>query len=311
MSKDNGGSIAQKGFNYQNCVVSLVAIRNYKKRNFTIYVEADEDFEVAYDDDYHAYIQVKGQKNLSLNKLLSSTNNKPSIIEKNLSSGEKNSKYKIVVYDFNEKELNEMQEQIEGEELFENSWLLSNSQKLKVNNPRSDNLSLVKTPFNNDIRFARTFLKGELVNQKISIDNKDDVILNELLQQVIQKSEKVLRTNEDKKLKEITSDELNLILQKVTAKARFDKELDNLKFSSVKNELIKKEEKKIILEYMSAKKKVLRFLKSDMNRLENKKMIELLPEVINLPELHNLSENSKYAVAISSYCDILEGIANE
>ncbi|HFI0817500.1 TPA: dsDNA nuclease domain-containing protein, partial [Streptococcus suis] len=249
MSKDNGGSIAQKGFNYQNCVVSLVAIRNYKKRNFTIYVEADEDFEVAYDDDYHAYIQVKGQKNLSLNKLLSSTNNKPSIIEKNLSSGEKNSKYKIVVYDFNEKELNEMQEQIEGEELFENSWLLSNSQKLKVNNPRSDNLSLVKTPFNNDIRFARTFLKGELVNQKISIDNKDDVILNELLQQVIQKSEKVLRTNEDKKLKEITSDELNLILQKVTAKARFDKELDNLKFSSVKNELIKKEEKKIILEY--------------------------------------------------------------
>ncbi|HFI0086429.1 TPA: dsDNA nuclease domain-containing protein [Streptococcus suis] len=311
MSKDNGGSIAQKGFNYQNCVVSLVAIRNYKKRNFTIYVEADEDFEVAYDDDYHAYIQVKGQKNLSLNKLLSSTNNKPSIIEKNLSSGEKNSKYKIVVYDFNEKELNEMQEQIEGEELFENSWLLSNSQKLKVNNPRSDNLSLVKTPFNNDIRFARTFLKGELVNQKISIDNKDDVILNELLQQVIQKSEKVLRTNEDKKLKEITSDELNLILQKVTAKARFDKELDNLKFSSVKNELIKKEEKKIILEYMSAKKKVLRFLKSDMNRLENKKMIELLPEVFNLPELHNLSENSKYAVAISSYCDILEGIANE
>lgn len=65
-----------------------------------------------------------------------------------------------------------------------------------------------------------------------------------------------MRTNEDKKLKEVTSDELNLILQKVTAKARFDKELDTLKFSSVKNELIKKEEKKIILEYMSAKKKM-------------------------------------------------------
>ncbi|WP_410531465.1 dsDNA nuclease domain-containing protein [Streptococcus agalactiae] len=82
MAKDNGGAIAQKGFNYQNCVVSLVAIRNYKKPNFSIYVEADEDFEVMYDDDYHAYIQVKGQKGMSIKKLLSTTNNKPSIFEK-------------------------------------------------------------------------------------------------------------------------------------------------------------------------------------------------------------------------------------
>ena len=36
MVKDNGGSIAQKGFNYQNCVISLVAIRNYNKSNFSI-----------------------------------------------------------------------------------------------------------------------------------------------------------------------------------------------------------------------------------------------------------------------------------
>ncbi|HFI0640442.1 MULTISPECIES: hypothetical protein [Streptococcus] len=33
MAIGNGGAIAQKGFNYQNCVVSLVAIRNYKKPN--------------------------------------------------------------------------------------------------------------------------------------------------------------------------------------------------------------------------------------------------------------------------------------
>ncbi len=35
-----------------------------------------------YDDDYHAYIQVKGQANMSLAKLLNSQNAKPSIMKK-------------------------------------------------------------------------------------------------------------------------------------------------------------------------------------------------------------------------------------
>lgn len=118
MVKDNGGSIAQKGFNYQNCVISLVAIRNYNKSNFSIYVETDEDFEVTYDDSYHAYIQVKGQKNMSLKKLLQETKERPSIFEKNLSSGTNDSIYKIVVYNFKESDLKEMQEQIDTEELF-------------------------------------------------------------------------------------------------------------------------------------------------------------------------------------------------
>ncbi|WP_258922440.1 hypothetical protein [Staphylococcus aureus] len=45
-----------------------------------------------------------------------------------------------------------------------------------------------------------------------------------------------------------------MILQKITAKARFEKELKNLRFNSLKEEKIKKEEKKIILEYMAVKK---------------------------------------------------------
>ncbi|BAK27203.1 DUF4297 domain-containing protein [Streptococcus gallolyticus subsp. gallolyticus] len=311
MAKDNGGAIAQKGFNYQNCVVSLVAIRNYKKPNFSIYVEADEDFEVMYDDNYHAYIQVKGQKGMSIKKLLSTTNNKPSIFEKNLSSGTDDSKYKIVVYNFNEEDLKEMQEQIDTEELFHSSWLLSDSQKNKVSNPRTKNFSLVKTDFDKNTSAARTFLKGELANQKISIDNRDDVILDELLQQIIQKSEKEIHSDADKELKKITSEELNLILQKITAKARFDKELKKFGFTSIKNEKIKREEKKIILEYMTAKKAVISFLKSDEDRLENEEMTILIPKSFDLSEMRTLSENSKYAIGVSAYCDILEGIANE
>ena len=108
MSGDNGGAVAQKGFNYQTAVISLVAIRNYRKDNFTIFVEADEDFEVTYDENYHAYIQVKGHKNLTLNKLLKSENGKPSILEKNLDNGTIDSYYKIVVYNFSERDLKKM-----------------------------------------------------------------------------------------------------------------------------------------------------------------------------------------------------------
>ncbi|WP_273449076.1 dsDNA nuclease domain-containing protein [Streptococcus ferus] len=311
MAKDNGGAIAQKGFNYQNCVVSLVAIRNYNKPNFSIYIEADEDFEVMYDDDYHAYIQVKGQKSMSIQKLLSTANSKPSIFEKNLSSGTDDSTYKIVVYNFKEDDLKEMQEQTNTEELFHSSWLLSDNQKSRVNNQRAENFSLVKTAFDNNISNAKTFLKGELANQKISIDNRDDVILNELLQQIIQKSEKEVQTDADKELKKITSEELNLILQKITAKARFDKELKKFGFTSIKNEKIKREEEKIILEYMTAKKAVISFLKSDEDRLENEEMTILIPKSFDLFEMQTLSDNSKYAIGISAYCDILERIANE
>ena len=311
MVRDNGGAIAQRGFNYQNCVVSLVAIRNYKKPNFSIYVEADEDFEVTYDGNYHAYIQVKGQKDMSIKKLLESNNDKQSILEKNLSSGTDDSTYKIVVYNFSSKDLREMQEQTNTEELFESSWTLSNSQKSQVNNQRIENFSLVKTAFENNINDARCYLKGELATQNISLDNRHDIILNELLQQIAQKSERLVRTELDKELKKITSEELNLILQKVTAKERFERELNAFGFSSIKNEMIKVEEKKIILQYMTAKKSVINFLKSDMSRLRNEKAIELLPKTFDLEDMKELPEDSKYAISISAYCDILEGIANE
>ncbi|MBJ8349993.1 dsDNA nuclease domain-containing protein [Streptococcus zalophi] len=311
MVKDNGGAIAQKGFNYQNCVVSLVAIRNYKKSNFSIYVETDDDFEVTYDENYHAYIQVKGEKSMSISKLLKSTKDRPSIFEKNFSSGTMDSIYKVVVYNFKERDLQEMQEQIDSEELFDSSWLLSDNQKESINNPKTEKFSLVKTAFDKNIVNARTFLKGELANQNISIDGRDDIILNELLQQIVQKSEKEIRTNTDKELKKITSEELNLILQKITAKARFDEELEKFHFTSIKNVKIKNEEMNIILKYMTAKKAVIAFLKRDENRLEKEEAIILLPQSFNLPEMETLSEYAKYAVSISAYCDILEGIANE
>lgn len=313
MAKDNGGAIAQKGFNYQNHVISLVAIRNYKKRNFTIYVESDDDFEVTYDDDYHAYIQTKGQK-LSICQLLRKTKNKPSIFEKNLSSGDSKSKYKIVVIGFTEADLKSMQEQIDDEELFYNSWLLNEEQKQqvkeKINNDigdRINNFALVKTDFENRFESARTFLKGELVNQNISVDGRDDTILNELMSIIQQKSEKIINTEQDKLLKTIKSEELEVILKKVTAIARFKDELKSFKFPTYKNELIINEAKKIILDYSAIKKIIIRKLTGDKSSLESKPLVNLIDNILRLEVLNDLSENTKYAIIISAYCDIIEG----
>ena len=51
---------------------------------------------------------MKGHKNLTLNKLLKSENGKPSILEKNLDNGTIDSYYKIVVYNFSERDLKNM-----------------------------------------------------------------------------------------------------------------------------------------------------------------------------------------------------------
>lgn len=318
MVKNNGGAYAQKGFNYQNYIISLVAIRNYKKDKFTLFVESNEDFEVLYNDDYHAYIQVKGQK-VSLSKLLQQAKNKPSILEKNLTSGEEDSVYKIVVYDFNEDDIGVMIEcRDDEEELFENSWRLNEKQKLEAKDKigehfknRLDNFSIVNSGFKNNSYDARKYLKGEMSDQGISVDNRGDSILNELKTLIELKSEKIIQSDEDKLLKKITADDLNPILLKVSAKDRFVKELQKFGFTSFKEEKIKSEELKIIVDYMFIKKQIIDLLKSDENRLENESITSIVPTMLGIDELKSLGENTKYAIIISAYCDILEGIANE
>ena len=320
MSTNNGGAIAQKGFNYQNHVISLVAIRNYEKRNFSIYVEADEDFEVTFDDDYHAYIQVKGQK-ISIKKLLARSNGKPCILEKNLTSGDDKSKYKIVVIDILDGDIKLLQEQSTvDEELFNKSYRLGSSHRDTIEkelgdsfNSKLDNFSLIKTDFDNNSDSARTYLKGELVNAKISVDGRDDSILNELLRLIQQKAEKIIQSEEDKQFKKIAKDDLASLLKKIQDKERFEKELDGFDFTAVKKERIKKEELKIPLQYITERKELIEFLRSDMDRLEEESLVSIAQKIIsrNIEILEGLDENTKYAIIISAYCEIVRGIVNE
>ncbi|MDY8024292.1 dsDNA nuclease domain-containing protein [Paenibacillus polymyxa] len=58
---DNGGAEAIKGFNFQKTNVILLAINNFQRNNFKIYVETEDEIVVSYEN-YKAYIQVKKQK---------------------------------------------------------------------------------------------------------------------------------------------------------------------------------------------------------------------------------------------------------
>ena len=67
---------------------------------------------------------------------------------------------------------------------------------------------------------ARIYLKGELVQQNIVVEGRAEVILNELFQQILQKSEKV-QTEQDKELKKNNVKRIRFDLQKITAKSSF------------------------------------------------------------------------------------------
>lgn len=317
MKKENGGSVAQRGFNYQNSVISLVAIRNYKKKNFCIFVETEDDFEVTFDDSYHAYIQVKGQKNLSFKKLIKNTKDKESIFEKNIFLGNDSDVHKIVVYSITDIS-DGFIEDIAKEELFHNSWRLSTNKKNEIIEKfgeavgdRLNNFAVVLTDFKNEFRSARVYLTGELVQQKISVESRDELILDELLTLIIQKSEKDVTNVTDRELKKITSNDLELIFQKVNSKQRFNEELERFEFTSFKKEKIKKEELYIPITYMSEKKEIVKFLKENESRLEDESLEDLIPSIFKINKLKNLDENCKYAISISAYCEILEGVYDD
>ena len=107
---DNGGAEAIKGFNFQKANLILLAINNYEKKDFKIYIEAEDDIVVNYNN-YRAFIQVKKQVHTfntitkqSKKAFVDDEGNKdvkliPSILEKNLMSGTKEDTFKIFVKD--------------------------------------------------------------------------------------------------------------------------------------------------------------------------------------------------------------------
>jgi len=300
---DNGGAIAIKGFNYQKASIILVIINNYQRDGFSVIPEADDDFQV-HVDGKNIFIQVKGEKSITLNKLVSKQ-----IIEKNLVPGQDDDTRKIFVWDIGKSFQKELIENKIGNII---SPLLKYSDadskkvisdlNLDVNQQkRLGNQFLYKTPFTNDLTEAIKRLFGEMVIQELHINNESGrALLAELTLMIDQKSEIILH-GDNYHEKVIDGEYLKNIFVRVEQFKMFDEILDKLPYNALKREKIKHERTKILIGHQNIKKKV----KDDCGSLdlENLTEHELVNQIVEIVRSHdNTISNDNLMIAIATEC---------
>jgi hypothetical protein len=224
----DGGANAIKGFNYQKAVIALVAVLNYHKEDFEIFLENRDDLEVLFKNS-HTFIQIKSNKNLSIASLIKAdAKTNQSIFSKNLNkepSGERLGRYKIITPDLSKNDKNRLKE-VGDSLIFDEVYGYCNDQKNVIFNTlknqsieESDldrkiaNSYLYFSPFKADLNSAIPFIKGKMSDCNISVDNnKGDIAINELFTQIDNRSEipptQEVPYNEKKK---ITNDDLRII----------------------------------------------------------------------------------------------------
>lgn len=260
---ENGGAIAIKGFNFQKAAITYIAIKNYDKPNFFILVEAKDDFEVKLDN-YEAYIQVKSQK-LSLKKILNEKEGK-SVLEKNLTNGDENSQYKIFVKGFAQTDIKKMTV-IDNGTICGPLYGYNTDQKNEIINQFKNNSSLTKVeekllssyiyelPFIDKLENAITVLLGEMTYKEIDVGNKrGQIAINELFTLIDQKSEYIVKSEDDYMKKGISQTDLEGIFKLTSTIEMFNEILDATSYTFFKKNKIKKEQLKIIHAYTEEKK---------------------------------------------------------
>ncbi|PKE48584.1 dsDNA nuclease domain-containing protein [Macrococcoides caseolyticum] len=309
---NNGGAIAIKGFNYQKISIMYVIIHHYKKNDFKIIPESGDDFEIHIDNQKY-YIQVKGTKKVSLNKLISKPKGVESIIEKNLNAGSDKDNRKIFIHNLSDN-TKKCLVKIKGT-LFKEKYEFSDSEKekiveqLKLNSIQKNRLNkqfIYVTPFSDNLEESLIFLKGFMVQEGIFVDKeRANLILNELAIEIDQKSEVIVKSEEDFIFKEINGGYLREVFLTVKQKDMFERILDNLTLNTRVKEKIKKEKIRIPLLYVSDKEKILSEI--DVNYLlccsTDEEAINYILSKID----QNLPKELSYSLAIDCFCEIEEG----
>lgn len=306
---DNGGAIAIKGFNYQKASIILVMINNYQRDGFSIIPEADDDFKVCVEGK-NIFIQVKGEKSITLKKLINKE-----IIEKNLIPGQDDDIRKIFIWNIGKTFQDQLIENHPGNII--SPLLKYSDEDLKKvitdltldakQQQRLKNQFLYKTPFSNNLTEAIRCLFGEMVVNELHVDIESGrAILAELSLMIDQKSE-VLFDGINHQDKEINGDYLKELFVKVQQFEMFEKILNTLSYNAFKQERIKQERTKIPITHYSTKKRV----KTNCYNLdiENLTEQELVNEIITIVENNDNSitdENLKIAVAIDCLCELWE-----
>lgn len=320
MSKfENGGAFAIKGFNFQKATISLIAIKNYHKPNFHILVEAKDDFEVKYDG-YEAYIQVKSKK-LSLKQLLNTSDGK-SILEKNLSNGNRNSHFKIFVKSFAETDIKKMIELSEGN-ICTPLYLYSDKQKKSILEELKSSEKIEEfeekllssyiyiPPFKDKLAEAVPVLLGEMALNEIDVSHKrGQIAVNELFTLIDQKSEYIVKSEEDFQKKAILKEDLKKVFKLTSTLDAFDELLESTLYSFFLKKQIKKEQIKIMhfysIEKKAAKQELLGF--DLLSGTEEEVIHNAVKKCNNNKEFEILNDPSKKAIVIEVLSEMSEDV---
>ena len=179
---NNGGAIAEKGFNYQSAVGVFIIFNNYKNNSFSICFENADDIEVLIDN-HHIFIQVKSSLELNTKNIIYTKDNS-SILSKLWDKNENDSfnyRYKLVAPDFRIQDNNNKYKSIINENfskglIFKNSVYNMKSYitipaELQGYKSKLDNSYIVITPFRPSLKEAQTYLKGFLSECEQTIAN--------------------------------------------------------------------------------------------------------------------------------------------
>src|SRR5690606_24410568 len=266
---DNGGAEAIKGFNFQKANLILIAVRNYKKPQFKIYIEAEDDIVVSYTG-YKAFIQVKKQSH-SLNTLTKNGKSRsgattPSILVKNLSEGLKEDTHKIIVTDIYKNDIKKI-EIVKPGSIHSEIYKLSDEAKIELikNLPANisdylDNFYLYISPIHQNFIESVRYLIGYLNEIGIPVDDKRGKnIISELSLIIDQKGGEKIVDPVDKELKVLDQELFESLFISNTKIIKFNQILDSLQYNSIKKSRIRKAQLLIDLSYRDLKIKINSF----------------------------------------------------
>ncbi|MGG4343697.1 DUF4297 domain-containing protein [Paenibacillus lautus] len=321
---DNGGAEAIKGFNFQKANLILLAINNYQKNNFKIYIEAEDDIVVSYED-YKAYIQVKKQKHTfntitkkESKKITDTDGNKittssSSILEKNLSSGSDSDTYKIFVKDIGSSDKKKLNLRKPGSICTE-VYRLNDEAKGKIINVLPDELKnkLEKfyfyiSPINDDLNEAVKYLIGCLNGINVSVDdNRGRIVIAELSLTIDQKAQEVISNEVDKEIKAMDTNYFSKVFITYETLNQFDRVLNSLGYNELITKKIRSERLKIELNSTDLKREIKEALEElfeddSFQSLSNREIIDIIIENF---KSSSFSRNTLISVAVECLCEV-------
>lgn len=321
---DNGGAEAIKGFNFQKANLILLSINNYQKKDFKIYIEAEDDIVVSYES-YRAFIQVKKQKHTlnSINKpdkkVRKDSDGKniiefsPSILEKNLNSGTEKDIFKIIVKEIGPTDKKQLDIKKPGSICPELYKLSDKAKKTLIKSlpaelvNKIENFYFFISPIHEDLIEAEKYLIGCLNGIEISVDNnRGRAIIAELSLTIDQKAQEVIVDEVHKELKLLDKNYLSKVLVTCKSLNEFDNILESLGYSTLVKKQIKSERLKIELNETNLKESMKEAITEYIEQIEDLENIsdkEIINYLVKRFTSTGSKRNTLISVAIESLCE--------